>query len=249
MITNGTIYKINIFIIIYSLFTISACTPHIHISGKQATIKPLAADADVLVIDAYHEVPDTFILLGKLKTGGNVFNYDCGYNNLVDDAKAAARKVGGNVIKITEVLEPDIHNSCYRIKANILYCKNMEYFESIINSVNDSITRSKFPEDPDYAILYVYRTAQPDGYERGYNLHLNDSVICRINKNCRQEIKLYKKGLNALWGETEARDSAVINVKFGEEYFLKCTLKMGILIGRPDMELMPKELGRFEYEH
>lgn len=178
-----------------------------------------------------------------------MFNFDCGYNNLIEDMKTMARREGGNVIKINEVLEPDVHNSCYRIKADILYCKNANNLIAREDAYQDSITKCKFPANPGYALLYVYRIEQPDGYERAYNLHLNDSVLCRVTKYCKQEIKLYKKGVNSLWAETEARDSIKMDVKFGEEYFLKCSLKMGIIIGRPDLEFIPKEEGRFEYEN
>jgi hypothetical protein len=238
--------------IIYSLIfllTLISCNPAIHLSVKDNSLKPMDIGSGMLIVDVSHSAPDGCKLIAKLKTGGNVFSTGCGYDDLVMAAKAAARKVGGNVVKITQVSEPDVHNSCYRLKADILYCKNIGFITAKLSAIQDSITKTKFPVNPNYALLYVYRTEQPEGYERGYNLHLNDSVICRVNKYCKQEIKLYKKGMNALWAETEVRDSVLIDVKFGEEYFLKCTLKMGIIIGRPDMELIPKEEGRYEYEH
>ena len=244
---SNYLYKMKV-ICILAAFILCGCSPRIHISVKGTSMKPLNANAGILVVDARHTPPDSCILAGKLKIGGSVFTYDCSYDDLIEDAKTAARKAGGNVVKITEVQEPDVRNSCYRIKADILYCKNFNYITARINTTEDSITKSKFPDKPDYALLYIYRPEIADGYSREYNIHLNDSVICRIKNNSNYEIKLRKKGINAIWAETEARDSVLVNVKFGEEYFLKCTLKMGVIIGRPDMELMPKEQGRFEYE-
>ena len=238
--------------IVYTVFALAllSCSPRIHTSIQANSSKAsLDTNAMVLVIDTRHSPPDSCILIGTLKINNTVFSTDCGYDELIKDAKAAARKVGGNVLKITQVLEPDVRNSCYRIKANILYCNNLTYLTTRLAIVEDSITKSKFPDNPNYALLYVYRPEIPDGYYREYNIHLNDSIICRIKNNTLYQIKLYKKGVNALWAETEARDSVLIDVKFGEEYFLKCTLKMGVIIGRPDMELIPKEQGRYEYEH
>jgi hypothetical protein len=225
------------------------CSPRIHTSVKNDSRKPLNADARVLVVDVRHLPPDSCALIGTLKINNSVFLTDCGYDDLINDAQAAVRKAGGNVLKITEVLEPDVRNSCYRIKANILYCTNLAGVMAKLNTIEDSITKSKLPGNPNYALLYLYRPEVPDGYLREYNIHLNDSIIWRVKNNSRFEIKLQKKGINALWAETEARDSVLIDVRFGEEYFLKCTLKMGVIIGRPDMELISKEQGRYEFEH
>lgn len=228
---------------------LSACSPRIHTSVSNGSREPLNTNAGVLVIDSWHLPPDSSLLIGALKIDNNVFSADCGYDDLIRDAKTAVRKAGGNVLKVTEVLEPDVRNSCYRIKANMLYCPNITKVTARLNAVEDSITKSKFPDNPNYALLYIYRPEVPDGYLREYNIHLNDSILCRVKNDSKYEIKLYKKGINAVWAETEARDSVLMNVKFGQEYFLKCTLKMGIIIGRPDMELIPKEQGRYEYEH
>jgi len=212
-------------------------------------MKPLDAKADLLVVDVKHIPPDSCKLIGTLTVGDNLFTADCSYDNIMEDAKAATRKAGGNVLKITEVLPPDVKNSSYRIKANILYLKSIKKVIDELNAIQDSITRLKFPANPDYALLYMYRPETPDGYLRGFNIHNKDSVICRMNNNSKNVIKLYKKGKTILWAETETKDSVLIDAKFGEEYFLKCTLKMGVVMGRPDMELIPKEQGRFEYEH
>lgn len=228
-----------------------SCSPRVHTSlqTKSPKIMPLDSNALVLVVDTRHLPPDSSSLIGSLTINNTVFSTDCGYDELIKDAQKATRKAGGNILKITEVLDPDVRNSCYRIKANIMFCKNISQIEAKMLAREDSITKSKFPNNPQYALLYVYRPEVQDGYLREYNIHLNDSIICRIKNNSKYQIKLYKKGVNALWAETEARDSVVLNVKFGEEYFLKCTLKMGVIIGRPDMELIPKEQGRYEYEH
>lgn len=225
-----------------------SCAPVIHTSITDTTMKPLAANTDVLVVDAKHLPPDSCRLIGTIKVDDNLFTADCSYDNIIEGAKAETRKAGGNVLKITEVLPPDVKNSSYRIKANILYLKGIKNVIDKLNAIQDSITKSKFPANPNYALLYIYRLEAQDGYIRGFNIHNKDSVICKINNNSKYAIKLYKSGKTIVWAQTETKDSVSIDVKFGEEYFLKCTLKMGVVIGRPDMELISKEQGRFEYE-
>jgi hypothetical protein len=105
----------------------------------------------------------------------------------------------------------------------------------------------KFGDHPQYAILYAYRPTGP-GALVGYNLHLGDSVICRMKNYSRYEIRLYKEGPTKLWAKTEAKSSIPLNVKFGEEYYLKCTLQMGIVVGEPDIKLVEKGFAESGYE-
>jgi len=238
--------------IVYVLFVfvLCACSPRIHSSFKDISRKPLDINTDILVVDEYHSPPDSCRLLGKIETGDNLFTTDCGYDSVMAYVKRKALKAGGNILKITELSEPGVRSACYQIKANILFCSNFLHAKAKAHSSQDSATFIDFSgvSNPNYALLYIYRTNNPDGYARGINLHLNDSIICKLKNNSKCAIKLYKQGPTILWAQGETRDTVLLDVHFGDEYFLKCTLKMGLLFGRPDMELIPTEQARYEYE-
>jgi hypothetical protein len=233
------------------VFILCACSPRIHtsIEVSNTSLKPLEANTDILVVDVYHSPPDSCKLLARIETGGNVFTTDCSYDSVIAYVKRKALKLGGNVINITELSEPGVRSACYKIKANILYCSNFTYARAKAYSLQDSAIFTDFSgsSNPGYAILFVYRDNNPDGYARDIKLRLNDSIICKLKNNSKCEIKLHKEGRTILWAQGETRDTVYIDVHFGHEYFLKCALKMGILFGRPDIELIPADQARYEY--
>ncbi len=224
------------------------CASSMHTSLTDSKRSPLPENTEVMVLQTYQKAPDSCTNIGTLHIGDNGFSADCGYKKVIEEAKAQVRKAGGNILSITEAHDPDNFSSCYRIYADILYRPNVGILLAKINSTQDSITKAKLHGATNYAILNIYRPSSYTGSLIGYNLHMNDSVICRAKNNSRNEIKVYKEGKTTIWAETEARDSVVIDVKFGEEYFIKCTIRMGALVGEPVLVLMDKQVGRQESE-
>ena len=100
-----------------------------------------------------------------------------------------------------------------------------------------------------YATLYIYRLKNFVGSMVGYNIHVNDSVVCRIKNNTKFMVKLYKEGPTEIWAETEQKRKVKVDVKFGQEYFLKCGLSMGVFVGRPEIMLVYPEQGRLDYDN
>ena len=224
------------------------CSSSVHTTLTSPARSPLPENAEIMVLQTYQKQPDSCIKIGTLHVGDNGFSADCGYNKVMEQAKAEVRKAGGNILNIEEFHEPDGFSTCYRISADILYRPNLNILLAKVNSIQDSITKAKFNGAKNYAILNVYRPQNYTGSLIGYNIHVNDSVICRAKNNSRNEVKIYKEGKTTIWAQTEAEDSVIVNVKFGEEYFLKCGIRMGALVGEPILILMDKQTGRFELE-
>lgn len=44
-----------------------------------------------------------------------------------------------------------------------------------------------------------------------------------------------------LWGKTEARSSLTVDVKAGQEHFIKGGLSLGLIVGRPTLTVVPNE--------
>jgi len=49
-------------------------------------------------------------------------------------------------------------------------------------------------------------------------------------------------------GKTESKASLLIDVNKGQEYFVRCSINMGLTVGKPEMYLIDNELGISEYE-
>lgn len=233
------------FIVPALLVLFIGCSPKMSPSATDNSVKPLSEDAEVLVLHLNQALPDSCRQIGKITAGGLDSNFH--YNAAVADAKVQARKMGGNIVKIIGYKDPGIVAPSYRIKANILYSANAHQLIAANQAMKDSLHRSKFGDHPDHAILYAYRPSGP-GALIGYNLHLGDSVICRMKNYSKYEIRLCKEGPTTVWARTEAKESIPLNVKFGEEYFLKCTIQMGFFVGEPDLRLIEQEPGEAEYE-
>jgi hypothetical protein len=132
-------------------------------------------------------------------------------------------------------------------RQDVFYSANGEQLVAADQARKDSLHHEKFGDHPNYAILYCYRPSG-SGVLIGFNLHLGDSVICRMKDHSRYAIKIYKEGPTTLWASTETKSTQPLTVKFGEEYYLKCVLQMGAFVGEPSLRLIARGPGELGYE-
>lgn len=86
----------------------------------------------------------------------------------------------------------------------------------------------------DKGVVYVYRPNSIMGAAVHYDVHAaNDEVICDLIRNgyC---LYYAKPGELELWGKTESKSSITVDVKSGQEHFVKGGLSMGFMVGRPN---------------
>jgi hypothetical protein len=60
-------------------------------------------------------------------------------------------------------------------------------------------------------------------------------------------VKVNKDGLNSIWAKTEAKEEIPINIKFGQEYYIRCGITMGAFVGQPKIELVDNRSGEIEF--
>lgn len=226
-------------LILTALIAMCSCNPKISTSLTK-NYPPLDYKQEVVVIGLDGQVPNNSEELGEVKIGDSGFSTNCGYEIVIEKAKLEARKIGGNAIKITEHRPPTVMNPCHRISARILRIENLENL--VLQETKEDLL------DIDYAILNVYRFSGPGAFV-SYDLYLGDSVICRVKNNFKTTIKITKDGLNSLWAKTEAKAEVPIDVKFGKEYYLRCSTLMGAFVGRPKLELLNKKTGKSEFDN
>ncbi len=97
---------------------LSACSAKI---GSQINSKqPALADTSfVLVLQKEDNFINDGIAIGSIKSGDNGLSINCTYYEVIDKLRKLARQSGANVIKITELKNPDAFSSCGRLRANI----------------------------------------------------------------------------------------------------------------------------------
>jgi len=127
--------------------------------------------------------------------------------------------------------------------------KNIEQAKVYPDSVN--IVQS---DTANYAVLYVYRPRNYVGSIISYDLKLTNSfitdyVIGKVKNNSKFEVKLFQEGKTEIYAKTESKRSVFIDVKFGQKYYLKCGISMGVMVGRPELNLIYPEQGELDYEN
>ena len=228
--------NLNFLLISVAIVFLASCSAKLT-SSMQQTYAPLDYKQDVRVFDLNEPAPANAEKLGTIKVGDSGFSTNCDYDVVLDKAKTEARRVGGNALKITKHKTPDFMSTCHRIIAEVLKVNNIEDYTVEPEAIDSALIGA------DYAVINVYR-AGGQGVLINYDLHLGDSVICRVKSNSSQSIKVYQSGLNTLWAKTESKTEIPINVEFGKVYYVQCGVKMGVMVGRPSIKMVDASIGK-----
>lgn len=202
---------------------------------------PLDYREEVKFFEIQENFPTQGEELGILGLGDTGFTTKCNFQQMVEYAKLEARKIGGNAIKMIDHKKPDLMSTCHQIVVKIY--KISDSALAVIKPVaSDTLSNNK----AEYALLRVYRKGS-FGFLISYDLHLGDTVICNVQSNWRKTIRIRKDGINNLWARTEAKEEIPIKITFGNEYYIRCGVGMGMFVGRPTLELVNNDIGKLEY--
>jgi hypothetical protein len=72
-------------------------------------------------------------------------------------------------------------------------------------------------------------------------------MLCKIKNNSKTTFEIRTFGRNTLWATTESKTELPVNFEPGREYYIRCGIKMGVLVGRPTLELVNKKTGKAEF--
>ena len=226
-----------------------SCAPSISTKLVSKNYQRLNDENQILVLEKTELVPINSEFIGDIKIGDSGFTTDCGYNKVIADATNSARNAGANIIQITEIKKPtSLGSTCYRIKAKIYRNLNTESLLNIVNKRNLK-NNSRLPEDSDYALIHFYRPTSALGALLGYKINnANDSIVGRLRNGEKFIYKTKKFGNQSFYGTLETKEVVKINVEKGKEYFVRCSVNMGIVLGRPEINLMENYIGMKEYD-
>lgn len=197
-------------------------------------------EQEIVVLNINQKAPIDSKILKEIKLGYGLLYKNCDYNSIINKVKFEAKKIGGNLIKITESKPLDIlGESCYKIKADILKVKDLSEYK-LMNNKNEQSKN-------DFSLLSIYRHINKSGSLLQYNLFLGDSLITRVKSNFKKTIKINKEGLYNLRTEKDSI-GIPINILLGKNYYIKCSLK-GKLVGSAELTLkLMNEEGKMEFE-
>jgi hypothetical protein len=100
----------------------------------------------------------------------------------------------------------------------------------------------------DCALLHVYRPSSMKGSLISYNLNLDDETVFRVKNKSKTTVRITGEGVITLWAKTETRVELPVEVQPGNEYYIRCTVGFGAFVGRPKMELVDNQTGKYEFD-
>ena len=234
---------------------LKACIPML-----QTTLEPgiqphiLKADAEVYVYTSSDTLPVNVRKIGNITIVPSGLNQICDLASVLEKAKDEARKLGANIVHITQLDVPHRWEFCHRLKV------------TLYSGAKDSISKqhkilkvnSNAIHDKQYALLHIYRFDGPSSWLR-YNLKLGDTTLCRVKNNFKTTLKLCKEGSNLITINKRKR-GLPLDVVFGEEYYLRCTINGNSSIGvgvngmevtvatSPSIDFISNTIGALEFE-
>lgn len=127
---------------------------------------------------------------------------------------------------------------------------NKKVSEASADEVSDiaESQESEIQLQDDCAILHIYRKSSLAGAAVSYDLYLDNDKVFRASNKSKTTIKITKEGMNTLSAKTETRVEIPIEIQFGKEYYIRCGMKMGALVGRPKIEIVDINTGKSEFE-
>ncbi|MDR2118559.1 MAG: hypothetical protein LBP25_03375 [Tannerellaceae bacterium] len=102
--------------------------------------------------------------------------------------------------------------------------------------------------DESCALIHVYRPASMMGRAMSYHLNLDDEAVFRVKNKSKTTVRVTSEGKKTLWAKTETREELPIEIELGKEYYVRCGVRMGALVGRPRVELVDGETGKREFD-
>ena len=226
---------------------LNGCSPKITKQLNGPAPAALALDAPLLVLGDTEPAPTGCDLLGTLRVGDTGVTLNCGLDRQVNKAKEEARKAGANILKITEIIPPNLRSTCYTVIADMLFAKDLPALEAGRQRKQAVSEKSLLPPGTPYALLYLYRPANFGGSAVSYDVYLNDSVVYHARYNTKTVIRLNRPGAVFLWTKNNT-PRLPLQVEPGKEYFLLCGFAAGAFAARPWVGFVSTQQGRQEYE-
>lgn len=95
------------------------------------------------------------------------------------------------------------------------------------------------------ALIYVYRPSAFVGGGVSYDININKKVIAPL-RNGGYFPYFADPGKTEVWAKTEVRRSVVFVAEAGDTYYVKGGIMMGILVGRPHLEIVDATIAKTE---
>jgi hypothetical protein len=105
---------------------------------------------------------------------------------------------------------------------------------------------SKVDKIPDNTgIVYLYRPSSFIGGGVSYDVKIGDIVITTLY-NGGYYPYYSQPGEKEFWAQTESKSSVTLDVRSGQTYYIKGTIGVGFIVGRPHLMVVAPEIAEKE---
>lgn len=94
-------------------------------------------------------------------------------------------------------------------------------------------------------LIYIYRTGSIVGGAVSPDVKVGDIVVTTLYKGGYYPY-FADPGEVELWAKTESRSAVTLDVKAGEVYYVKGSIGVGFIVGRPHLMVVTREVGEKE---
>jgi len=203
----------------------TACTTAVTYQPISANLPPKPLSYEIKVYYESDYIPREAKKIGRVIIKDTGLSVDCGLEQVIQQAKTKARKVGGDAIQITKIIEPYARSTCYQISANILSVNISEIDKETLVALDKAMlkfTREKmkkyFTNNDTLNYLegfYKYKTT----FRNGEEIIIGDIAITQTPSKEAFFGVLYSDYLDSIpigWGIIEK--SYVNNIAYGNIY-------------------------------
>lgn len=118
-----------------------------------------------------------------------------------------------------------------------------------------SVSETQATQEPeatlsdDCALLHIYRVGRMAGAAIGYDVNLDGEKVYRATNKSKTTIRITTAGPHTLSAKTESAAELPLDIQLGREYYIRCGMKMGVMVGRPELEVVGASTGKSEFNN
>ena len=101
----------------------------------------------------------------------------------------------------------------------------------------------------DCALVHIYRVGRMAGAAIGYDVNLDGEKVYRATNKSKTTIRITTPGSHTLSAKTESAAELPLDIQLGREYYVRCGMKMGVMVGRPELEMVDASTGKAEFNN
>jgi hypothetical protein len=139
-------------------------------------------------------------------------------------------------------------NYWQNIKSKFMNCPNcknpVQESTTICEWCGHTMTLHSAPKES-MATIHFYRS-KFWGFAIRPKLYMNETLLTTIKSNWQYTIHIEREGGVTFWTKTEIKTVLNLDVELGKEYYIRCRIKPGILVGRFKLELIESNLAKKE---